>query len=123
MQFFAVRSPPLTISGKGVTKLSEEFISRSEHDEFCRRLDSENARQNRRIELLEENIRELATLTTSVEKLAVNMESMLREQEEQGSRLKSLESRDGEKWRQIVGYTITAVISLFLGYLFTHIII
>lgn len=103
--------------------MSEDFISRSEHDEFCRRLDSENARQNRRIELLEENIRELATLTTSVEKLAVNMESMLREQEEQGSRLKSLESRDGEKWRQIVGYTITAVISLFLGYLFTHIII
>ncbi len=103
--------------------MSDEFISRSEHDEFCRRLDSENARQNRRIELLEENIRELATLTTSVEKLAVNMESMLREQEEQGSRLKSLESRDGEKWRQVAGYTITAVISLLLGYLFTHIII
>ena len=103
--------------------MSEEFISRSEHDEFCRRLDSENARQNRRIELLEENIRELGTLTTSVEKLAVNMESMLREQEKQGSRLKSLECRDGEKWRQVVGYTITAVISLLLGYLFTHITI
>lgn len=101
--------------------MSEEFITRNEHEEFCRRLDSENARQNRRIELLEEHIGEIGTIATSVEKLAVNMESMLREQERQGARLKTLESRDGEKWRQVVGYTITAVISLILGYLFTNI--
>ena len=96
--------------------MSEDYIDRNEHDEFCRRLDSENARQNRRIELLEEHIREIGTIAASVEKLAVNMESMLREQERQGTRLKTLENRDGEKWRQAAGYTITAVISLILGY-------
>ncbi|MCH5208594.1 MAG: hypothetical protein J1F04_06890 [Oscillospiraceae bacterium] len=101
--------------------MSEDYIDRNEHDEFCRRLDSENARQNRRIELLEEHIREIGTIAASVEKLAVNMESMLREQERQGTRLKTLENRDGEKWRQAAGYTITAVISLILGY-FTNII-
>ncbi|MCH5195946.1 MAG: hypothetical protein J1F28_04495 [Oscillospiraceae bacterium] len=97
--------------------MSEGYISRQEHDEFCRRLDSENARQNRRIELLEEHIREIGSISSSVEKLAVNMESMLKEQERQGERLKTLEGRDGEKWRQVAGYTITAVISLVLGYL------
>ena len=97
--------------------MSDEFIARNEHEEFCRRLDSENARQNRRIELLEEHIREIGAITASVEKLAVNMESMLREQERQGARLKTLEGRDGEKWRQAAGYTLTAVISLILGYL------
>ena len=97
--------------------MPEDYISRNEHDEFCRRLDSENARQNRRIELLEEHIREIGSISSSVEKLAVNMESMLREQERQGERLKTLEGRDGEKWRQVAGYTITAVISLVLGYL------
>lgn len=102
--------------------MSEEFIDRKEHDEFCRRLDSENERQNRRIELLEEHIREIGTIAASVEKLALNMESMLKEQERQGVRLKTLESRDGEKWRQVVGYTITAVISLVLGYMFTQIL-
>lgn len=100
-----------------MNKVPEEYISRNEHDEFCRRLDSENARQNRRIELLEEHIREIGSISASVEKLAVNMESMLREQERQGERLKTLEGRDGEKWRQVAGYTITAVISLVLGYL------
>lgn len=103
--------------------MSEEFITRNEHEEFCRRLDSENTRQNRRIELLEENIREIGTIATSVEKLAINMESMLREQEKQGARLKTLESRDGEKWRQVVGYAVTSVISLILGYLFTNIML
>ena len=101
--------------------MPEEYITRNEHEEFCRRLDSETTRQNRRIELLEENIREIATIAASVEKLALNMEGMLREQEVQSSRLKTLESRDGEKWRQAAGYTITAVISLILGYLFTNI--
>ena len=97
--------------------MSEGYISRQEHDEFCRRLDSENARQNRRIELLEDNMRQINNITTSVEKLAVNMEGMLKEQERQGERLKTLEGRDGEKWRQVAGYTITAVLSLVLGYL------
>lgn len=99
--------------------MNDEYITRNEHEEFCRRLDSENARQNRRIELLEESTREINTIVNSVEKLATNMEGMLKEQEKQGERLKVLEGRDGEKWRQIVGYITTTVIGLVLGYIFT----
>lgn len=97
--------------------MSDEYLPRKEHEEFCRRIDTENTRQNRRIELLEENVHQIGTIMTSVEKLAVNMEGMLKEQEKQGERLKTLEARDGEKWRQVAGYTITAVISLVVGYI------
>lgn len=38
-------------------------ISRAEHEEFCRRIDEENRRQNCRIELLEENAQRIGTLT------------------------------------------------------------
>ena len=31
----------------------EDYITRAEHTEFCARMDAENNRQNRRIELLE----------------------------------------------------------------------
>jgi len=31
-----------------------------------------------------------------------------------------LEARDGEKWRQVTGYIITAVISIVLGFVFAH---
>lgn len=84
------------------------------------RLDDENKRQNRRLAELEEDVRQIGALTTSVEKLASSMENMVREQEKQGKRLETLESRDGEKWRQVTGYVITTLISLVLGYFFAH---
>lgn len=96
-------------------------ITRAEHEEFCRRLDEENKRQNRRIEIVEDTVRQIGTLTTSVEKLAVNMESMLKELEEQGARLKTLEGRDGDMWRKVLGYAVTAVIGIVVGFIFTQI--
>ena len=38
-------------------------ITRAEHEEFRRRLEEENRRQDKRIELLEDNMRELNQLT------------------------------------------------------------
>lgn len=103
-------------------------ITRAEHEEFRRAMETENQRladednrQNKRIEVLEENVRQIGALTTSVEKLALSIESMVKEQEQQGKRLEVLEGRDGEKWRQVTGYVITAVIGIVLGFLFTQI--
>ncbi len=99
----------------------EEFITRQEHQEFAKRMEEEHHRQNRRIELLEENVLEIGQLTTTVAKLAVNMESVIKTQEQQGERLSTLENRDGEKWRQVLGYIATAVIGIIVGYIFTQI--
>lgn len=93
-------------------------IARAEHEEFCRRMDEENRRQNRRIELLEQSVEKMSNLTASVEKLATNMENMLREQERQGKRLETLEGRDGEHWRKTVGYIATAVLGIIIGFIF-----
>ena len=41
-------------------------ITRAEHEEFRRRLEEENRRQDKRIELLEESTRQIGGLTTSV---------------------------------------------------------
>ena len=46
---------------------------------------------------------------------------MLKEQESQGKRLEILEGRDGEQWRKVVGYAITAVLGIALGYIFKQI--
>lgn len=96
-------------------------IVRAEHDEFVRRMDEENARQNHRIEALEDAVRQATAMATNVEKLAVNMENMLKEQEKQGARLETLEKRDGEMWRKVVGYAVTAVIGIIIGFIFTQI--
>lgn len=98
-------------------------ITRAEHEEFRRRMDIENkrladedARQNHRIDVLEKNMQEISSIAISVQKLAVNMENMVTVQKQQGDRLKTLEGRDGERWRQVTGYVITAVISIIIGF-------
>ncbi|WP_270417469.1 hypothetical protein [Butyricicoccus sp. AM78-15b2TA] len=92
-------------------------ITRAEHEEFRRRLEEENRRQDKRIELLENNMRELNQLTASVGKLATSVESMVKEQEKQGKRLETLEDRDGAMWRKVVAYGATAVIGIVIGYI------
>ena len=91
-------------------------ITRAEHEDFRRRIEEENKRQDRRLELLEHTVQQISDLTTSVEKLAVSMEGMLREQEKQGTRLETLEDRDGEMWRKIIGYAATAAVGIIIGY-------
>ena len=102
-------------------------ISRAEHEEFVRRMEAENKRlededrrQNHRIDELEETMRQIGALTTSVEKLAVSMERMAKEQEQQGQRLVLLENQDGEMWRKVTGYIITAVAGLIVGFIFNQ---
>ena len=96
-------------------------ITRAEHEEFSRRIEDWERRQDKRLELLEENVREFGALTTSVEKLAQSVESMVKEQEKQGRRLDELEGRDGEMWRKVVGYIITAAVGILVGFLFRQI--
>ena len=98
-----------------------EFISRREHDEFAQRMEDEHTRQNRRIGELEQTIKQINSLIVSVEKLALNMQSMLAEQKKQGERLQKLENRDGEMWRKVTGYVATAIIGIVVGYVFKQI--
>lgn len=86
-------------------------------DAELKRLADEDSRQNKRIDALEESLKQIGSLASSVEKLAVNMEGMIKEQERQGQRLETLEKRDGEKWRGVAGYVTTAIIGLLIGFI------
>lgn len=103
-------------------------ISRVEHEEFRRlmesentRLEEENNRQNHRLAVLEKSVQQISNLAASTEKLATNMENMLKVQEQQGKRLEMLEGRDGEMWRKMTGYLITAIVGIVIGFLFQKI--
>ncbi|KAB0577215.1 hypothetical protein EI53_01239 [Fusobacterium naviforme] len=99
----------------------DETISRAEHEEFRKRIDDENKRQNHRIEVLEQGVREVQNMTRTIERLAIGMENMVKEQERQGKRLEVLEGRDGEMWRKVVGYVVTAIVGIAIGFVFTQI--
>ena len=99
------------------------YVSRQEHNEFARRIDEENTRQNRRIQLLEDNVRQINALTVSVEKMAVNMGNMLEEQKKQGKRLEALEKEPAESYKHIKMAIITSVISTIVGALIGAVVV
>ena len=102
--------------------MNDEYITRQEHLEFAKRQDAENERQNRRIQLLEDNVRQINELTVSVKEMAVNMGNMLKELEKQGERLEALEKEPAETTKQIKQAIITAIIGTVVGAVVTAII-
>ena len=94
----------------------DEYLTKGEHNEYKESQNKENNRINKRLELLENTVRQINDLTLSVQKLANNMESMLNKQTEQGQRLEDLEGRDGEKWRNVSMYVITTLIGAVIGF-------
>ena len=95
-------------------------ISREEHEEFVKRMEGDHKRIDKRLALLEESVRQNGALTTSVEKLAVSMEAMGKTLSAQGDRLEALEARDGQRWRRLMGYVLTAVVSVLVGFAATR---
>lgn len=96
-------------------------ITRAEHEEFRKRIDAENNRQNQRIKLLEDQTKQVTEIALSVKELAQSIKQMAETQKEQGEKLEKLESRDGEMWRKVTGYIITAIIGIVIGFVFQQI--
>lgn len=98
------------------------YILRQEHEEFARRIDAENGQQNRRIQLLEDNVQQINALTVSVEKMAVNMENMLVEQRKLSDRMEALEKEPAETNKQVRQAIITAVVGTIVGAVVTAVL-
>lgn len=102
-----------------------KYVTWDVHKEFSQRIEDENNRQNKRIQLLEDHLEEVRNLTVSTEKLATNMEHMVKSQNSmnetlarQGERLDAIEKEPAEKWKQISGI----VLSMIVGALVTFVL-
>ena len=95
-----------------------EYIGRNEHNEFVKRMEEEHTRQNKRIATVEEALKQQNKIALSVEKMAINMELMLKEQKKQGEELEELKNAPIKKWNTV----ITAILSAIGGALGTGLI-
>lgn len=101
--------------------MDNDYITVQFHNEYAKRMKEEDDRQNYRIKALEKAVAENSKLALSVERLATSIKSMVEEQKAQGERLEALENRDGENWRKAVGYLLTTIIGIVVGYIFKQI--
>ncbi|MCD8087795.1 MAG: hypothetical protein LUE22_04300 [Oscillospiraceae bacterium] len=93
----------------------EDYITRAEHNEFVRRMEEEDKRQNARLEKLDGVVDKIQDLTVSVQKLAQSVEAMTKSQAKESERLEELEGRDGEMWRKVIGYLVTTIVGVAIG--------
>ena len=92
-----------------------KYVTYEVHNEFAKRIEDENTRQNHRISDLEENVKQIQELTVSVREMAVNIGQMTRELSKQGERLEAIEKEPAQNWKQ----ASWIVIALILGALVT----
>lgn len=97
------------------------YVTMELHEEYAKRMDEEHKRQNYRIDKLEKDVEKNNKLVVSVEKLAISVQLMVEEQKAQGERLDTLESRDGEMWRKVLGYAITTLVGIVIGFVLKQI--
>lgn len=97
-------------------------VAKAWYEEFSKRMDDENTRQNRRIAELEENVKEIHKLTVSMERMSANMQSMLEAIERQGnlierqtSRIDDIEKEPADNYKQIKTLIITTIVSAIIG--------
>lgn len=92
-----------------------ELVSKELHEEFEKRMNEENTRQNRRIKILEDQFKEIHTLSMATERMAANMENMMKELKKQGDRLEKLEREPAEVYKQIKMSVVTTLIGAIVG--------
>ena len=93
----------------------DEFVTKAVHEEFAKRIDEENDRQNHRISILETGQAQISELVASVKVLAVNMETMSKELSKQGERLAEIEEKPAKRWETVVACIITGILGFALN--------
>ena len=86
-----------------------EYIGRGEHEEFAKRMEEEHTRQNKRIGAMEKAFEQYNKIAISVEKMAINMELMLKEQKKQGEELEELKNAPVKKWNTLTTAILSAI--------------
>ena len=97
------------------------YLLKEVHEEFAIRISEEHKRQNHRINTLEENVKDIGSLTASVESLAKSMEQMVKAQEKQAKRLEALEQKPAKKWESFVDKVIWAVAAALITFILSYI--
>ena len=99
--------------------MGENYLTTELHGEFEKRMDDEHTRMNHRISNLEKSVEEINKLAISLERLTLSVQSMVEEQKKQGTRLETLESRDGKMWREVTSHIIMAIVVAVVSFLLT----
>lgn len=92
-----------------------EYLTKAVHEEFARRVDEENDRQNARLSALEKGLLEVSKITVQIERLTANIETMTGEIKKQSARLDDIEAKPAKRWDTLIGAVLTGIVGVLIG--------
>lgn len=93
----------------------DEPITRAEYSADLKRIDAEEARQNKRIENLEDTTQRINDLVVSIKELSVNMSAMQTTLKALTDRLTAIEEEPAQNWKKAVWIVLAALIGAAVG--------
>ena len=100
--------------------MSDAYVSLEVHTEFSRRIEAEENRQNKRLEIIEAKQAQISELVASVQVLAVNVENIAKEINKQSQRLDEIEGIPKKRWETIVACVLTGLVGAAVTFFLTH---
>ena len=88
-----------------------KYVTYEVHNEFAKRIEDEENRQNHRLSDLEATVKQIHELTASVREMAANIGMMTKELSKQGERLEAIEKEPAQKWKQATWIVLSVIIT------------
>lgn len=93
-----------------------EYISRQEHDEFKRRIDEEENRQNHRLGVIESRVDKLIDMQVSMAQLQVGISNITEELKKLSAEVETIKQAPADKWNKAVWIVVSIVITAVVTY-------
>lgn len=93
---------------------NEKYLTVGIHEEFVKRVEQHQERQDTRIYGLEERYRQIQDLNTSVQRIAISIEVMTKELAKQGERLEEIEKEPASNWKKFLWLLFSALMGAIL---------
>lgn len=101
--------------------MESNYVLKVHCEEHGKRIEDEQKRQNKRIDAIEEEIKENRDLLVTINRLVDSVEAMQKELAKQGERLEAIENRDGDTWRAVKWSVLTLIIGAIVGYIMSNV--
>lgn len=103
---------------RGKRPMETDVIGRKEYEEFTRRIEAEETRQNKRLEKLENTYEKLNEMAAALREMAVetkgqreDLQGLRSDVNKMGDRIDSIEKEPADNWKKAVWY----IVIFFLG--------
>lgn len=94
----------------------DDYITRPEHEEFKKRMEDEESRQNRRLEVMENRVDKLIDMQASLAVMQAGIDSISGAVKRIGEEVDALKSEPANKWNKAVWIVFTVIITAAVTY-------